>query len=107
MNTTVDGRHVMSTMTAENDSGTDTQVGQYIYSTCRDASSCCFRILPSSEPPSFETSRYSATLNNMNLVYRPLMGGLLHLVQRGTNGQCTDHRIAERCSAVSVCPLKS
>jgi len=26
---------------------------------------------------------YSATSNNMKLVYWPLMGGLLHLVQRG------------------------
>ena len=26
---------------------------------------------------------YSATLNNMKLVYWPFMGGLLHLVQRG------------------------
>jgi len=26
---------------------------------------------------------YSATSNNMKLVHRPLMGGLLHLVQRG------------------------
>jgi len=25
---------------------------------------------------------HSATLNNMKLVHRPLMGGLLHLVQR-------------------------
>jgi len=29
------------------------------------------------------TSNYSATSNNMNLVHWPLMGGLLHLVQRG------------------------
>ena len=26
---------------------------------------------------------YSATSSNMNLVHWPLMGGLLHLVQRG------------------------
>ena len=59
---------------------------------------------------------YSGTSNNMKLVHWPLMGGLLHLVQRGgdwagpqaaqahprcTNcnstpisGQCTNHRIA-------------
>ena len=59
---------------------------------------------------------YSATSNNMKLVNWPLMGGLLHLVQRGgdwaglqpaqapsrctkcssppINGQCTNHRIA-------------
>jgi len=29
------------------------------------------------------TGNYSATLNNMKLVHWPLMGGLLHLVQRG------------------------
>jgi len=59
---------------------------------------------------------YSATSNNMKLVHWPLMGSLLHLVQRGgdwagpqpvqspprcakcnrppINGQCTNHRIA-------------
>ena len=59
---------------------------------------------------------YSATSNNMKLVHWPLMGGLLHLVQRGgdlagpqtaqhpprctkcnsppINGQCTNHHIA-------------
>ena len=59
---------------------------------------------------------YSATLNHMKLVHWPLMGRLLHLVQRGgdwagpqpaqapprctkcntrpVNGQCTNHRIA-------------
>jgi len=57
---------------------------------------------------------YSATSNNMKLVHWPLMGGLLHLAQRGgnwagpqpaeahsrcikcnsppINGQCTNHR---------------
>jgi len=65
---------------------------------------------------------YSATSNNMKLVHWSLMGGLLHLVQRGgdwagpqpaqapprsTNcnsppidGQCTNHRIAVYWSAV-------
>ena len=64
----------------------------------------------------------SATPNDMNIVHWPLMGGPLHLVQRGgnwagpqpvqapprctkcnsppINGQCTDHRIA-----VYNCPL--
>jgi len=59
---------------------------------------------------------YSATSNNMKLVHWPLMGGLLHLVQRGgnwagpqptqapphctkcnsspINGQCTNDRAA-------------
>jgi len=62
------------------------------------------------------TGNYTATLNNTKLVHWPLMGGLLHLVQRGgnwaglqtaqapphctkcnsppINGQCTNHRIA-------------
>ena len=65
------------------------------------------------------TGNYSATSNNMKLVHWPLMGGLLHLVQRGgawagcgpaqgpprctkcnsqpINGQCTNHRIDEHC----------
>jgi len=58
------------------------------------------------------TDNYSATLNNMKLVLWPLMGGLLHFVQRRAdwarpqpaqapprctkpiNGQCTNHHIA-------------
>jgi len=62
---------------------------------------------------------YSATANNMKLVHWPLMGGLLHLVQRRgdwaglqpaqapprctncnsapINGQCTNHRIPLLC----------
>jgi len=64
----------------------------------------------------------------MKLVHWPLMGVVLHLVQRGgdwtgpqpaqfplrctkcntppINGQCTDHRIAVmvRCFAVLMCP---
>jgi len=61
-------------------------------------------------------SKFSATWSNMKLVHLPLMGELLHLVQRGwdwvgpqpaqapprctkrnsspINGQCTNHRIA-------------
>ena len=68
---------------------------------------------------------YIATPNNMKLVHWPLMGGLLHLVQRGgdwaepqlapapprctkcnsppINGQCTNHRIAVRCCVVLMC----
>jgi len=34
--------------------------------------------------PLMGTGNYSATSNNMKLVHWPLMGGLLHLVQRGT-----------------------
>ena len=33
------------------------------------------------------TGNYSATSNNMKLVHWPLMGGLLHLVQRGGTGR--------------------
>jgi len=62
------------------------------------------------------TWNYSATSNNMKLIHWPLMGRLLHLVQRGgawvgsqpaqapsrytkcnsrpINDQCTNHRIA-------------
>jgi len=38
--------------------------------------------LPSANPL-MGTGNYSATSNNMKLVHRPLMGGLLHLVQQG------------------------
>ena len=73
-------------------------------------------------------ANYSATSNKTKLVHWPLMGELLHLVQRGgdwaepqpaqaaprctkcnsppINGQCTSHRIAVRCSAVVMWPLK-
>ena len=66
--------------------------------------------------PLMGTGNYTATLNNMKSVRWPLMGGLLHLVQRGgdwagpqpiqapphctkcnssgINSQCTNHRIA-------------
>jgi len=71
---------------------------------------------------------YCAITNNMNLVHWLLIGGLLHLVQRGgdwagpqpaqapprctkcnsspINGQCTNHSIAVRCSAVLMLVLK-
>jgi len=44
-------------------------------------------------------ANYTATSNNMKLVHWPLMGGLLHLVQRAAEegdlaGQCTNHCIA-------------
>ena len=72
----------------------------------------------------------SATSNNIKLVHWPLMGWLLHSVQRGEaraepqptqrppccfrcnspsiSGQCTNHCIAQvvRCSVVLMCPLK-
>jgi len=71
---------------------------------------------------------YSAASNNMNLVHRPLMGGLLHLVQRGgdwagpqpaqapprctkcnspaINGQCTNRRrlLLHNGRSVLMCP---
>jgi len=60
------------------------------------------------------TGNHSATSNNMKLVHWPLMGGLsAQAPPRCTkcnsppiNGQCTNLRIAVRCSAVLMCPLK-
>jgi len=59
---------------------------------------------------------YSATSDNTKLAHWPLMGGLLHVVQRRgawagsppINGQCTNHCIAMtvRCSAVLMWRLK-
>ena len=68
---------------------------------------------------------YSATSNNMEFVHWPLMGGLLHLVQRGEgwagpqfvqvppccakcnsppiNGQCTNNRIVHNCCIMVRC----
>ena len=49
----------------------------------------CIRYRPTSQQqdllinPLDSKGNYSATLNNMKLVHWPLMGGLLHLVQRG------------------------
>jgi len=37
--------------------------------------------------PLMGTGNYSATSNNMKLVHWPLMGGPLHLVQRGGAGR--------------------
>jgi len=77
--------------------------------------------------PLIDTGNYSATSNNIKLVHWPLMGGLLHLVQRGgdwagpqpahpgpprctkcntppINGQCINHRTAV---GILLCPLKS
>ena len=71
----------------------------------------CINSLWTSNNPWEYRSNYSATSNNMKLAHWPLMGGLLHLVQRGgdwagpqptqapprctkCNGQCTNHRIA-------------
>jgi len=43
--------------------------------------------------PLMGIDNYSATLSNMKLVHWPLMGGLLHLVQRGWAGRgCSPHR---------------
>ena len=71
---------------------------------------------PVSFNPLKRRDNYIATSNNTKLVHWPLMGGLLHLIQRGgdwagpqpaqapprctkcnsppINGQCTNHRIA-------------
>jgi len=80
--------------------------------------------------PLMGTGNYCAASNNMKLVHWPLMGGLLHLVQREgdwagpqpvqapprctkcnsppINGQCTNHftAVLVRCSAVLMCPLR-
>jgi len=49
---------------------------------------------------------YSATSNNMKLVHWPLMGGLLHLVQRGGATQspprCTRLNVTAHPSTASV-----
>ena len=68
-----------------------------------DVVSCCVPIVD----PLERKANYSATSNNVKLVHWPLIGGLLHLVQRGgacagcvkcnippINGQCTNHCIA-------------
>jgi len=44
--------------------------------------SACPFVCSSINPLEFR-GKYSATSNNMKLVHWPLMGGLLHLVQRG------------------------
>jgi len=46
--------------------------------------------------PLMGTGNYSATSNNMKLVHWPLMGGLLHLVQRG--GDWTGCAQSQWCS---------
>jgi len=87
-------------------------------------------ILPAYFNPLQCKCNYDATSNNMTLVHWPLMGGLLHLVQRGGDWagpqitrpsflyqmwQPTNQRpvyqshnccIMFRCSAVLMCPLK-
>ena len=97
--------------------------------------SCCHKTNCSVNPLEFRGNYYiiSATSNNMKLVHWPLMGGLLHSVQRGgdcagqqptqapplctkcnsppINGQVYQSRspyccIMVRCSAVLMWPLK-
>jgi len=45
-------------------------------------------------------SIYSATSNNMKLVHWPLMGGLLHLVQRGLGGDWAGPQPAQALLAI-------
>ena len=46
-----------------------------------------------------DTGKYSATLNNMKLVHWPLMGGLLHSVQReGTWAGPQPAQVPPRCT---------
>ena len=51
---------------------------------------------------------YSATSNNTKLVYWPLMGGLLHLVQRGGDltgyGPVQSSPRCTKCSSTSSLP---
>ena len=75
--------------------------------------------------PLDSNGNYSATSNNTKLVHWPLIGGLLHLVQRGgawtgcgsaqlpprctkcnsppINGQCTNHCIARLYDGLLLC----
>ena len=105
--------------------------GKNTKSTRQDRKLNCFTLLHRVKPPLDFKGNYSVMSNNTKLVHWPLMGGLLHLVQRGgawvgcgpaqqspprctkcnsppINGQCTNHCIAMfRCSAVSVWRLKA
>ena len=47
---------------------------------------------------------YSATSNNMKLVHWPLMGGLLHLVQRGGDWGVRLAQFPSRCTNVTAHP---
>ena len=53
----------------------------YRYSNGSCAAAAAFMIITLFNPL-MGTGNYSATLNDMKLVHWPLMGGLLHLVQR-------------------------
>jgi len=51
---------------------------------------------------------YSATSNNTKLVHRPLMGGLLHLVQRGEAWVgCSPTESPPRCTKCNSPPINS
>jgi len=76
----------------------DVKQNVYVCVYHRSASTCIFMCLFIFNPSEC-IGNYRATSNYMKLVHWPLMGGLLHLVQRGgdwagPNGQCTKHCIA-------------
>ena len=54
-----------------------------VYQVSRDHARYFFRLLVFTVNPLECKVNYSATSNDMKLVHWPLMGGLLHLVQRG------------------------
>jgi len=62
-------------------------------SSCRYTAAVYFNPLES-------RSIYSATSNNMKLVHWPLMGGLLHLVQRGLGGDWAGPQPAQALLAI-------
>ena len=56
------------------------------------------------------TGNYSATPNNTKLVHWPLMGGLLHLVQRGGDWEWAGPQPAQappRCTTCNSPPISS
>jgi len=59
-------------------------------------------LLASSFNPLTGTGNCCATLNNMKLVHGPLMGGLLHLVQRGRDAA---HQAPPHCAKCNSPPI--
>ena len=54
--------------------------------------------------PLMSTGSYSATSNNMKLAHWSLMGGLLHLVQRGGEG-AQPAQAPPRCTKYNSAPI--
>jgi len=85
-------------------------VGRYCPSSTRTlelyttASSCVIIMLN----PLDSKDHYSATSNNTKLVYWPLTGGLLHLVQRwGTWADCGSAQAPHRCTKCNSSSINS